>query len=209
MMFVIQEKTTPMNDSVLHVIVTVLGRAIHLRRLIDCFYLQTAGNWVLHIIHDGPASVDVIAVMSAYRDPRILFECTPQVNGFWGHPNREYGLRKLILNHYDYVLITNDDNMYVPAFVEYFMKECRKPNVGFVYCDTVHSYMGYSILKTQIKENYIDMGSFIVKIDVAKKVGFRHRHLSADGTYAVECANYCRQRKLSLVPIPKPLFIHC
>jgi len=208
-MFVTPEKIIPMNKPTLHVIVTVFGRAIHLRRLVDCFYLQTNTNWRLHVIHDGPAAADVIAVMSTYRDERIFFECTPKVNGYWGHPNRDIILRKLVLNHSDYVLITNDDNIYVPTFVESFLKKCKNPRVGFVYCDTLHSYLGYDVMKTELKENHIDMGSFIVKLDVARKVGFKHRHFSADGTYAVECVKYCRQHRLSVLYIPKALFIHC
>jgi hypothetical protein len=146
--------------------------------------------------------------MSLYRDPRVQFQETPQVNGFWGHPNRQMGLKQLALNHHDYVLITNDDNIYVPVFVEYFLKECKRGDVGFVYCDTIHSYMKYEILKTELRENYIDMGSFIVKVDVAKRVGFNYIHLSADGLYAEQCANYCRLRRLAIIHIQKPLFIH-
>jgi len=146
--------------------------------------------------------------MSLYREPNILFQSTPEVNGHYGHPNRQLVLRQLTLNHNDFVLITNDDNMYVPVFVEYMMKECKKDDVGMVYCDTIHSYMGYDILKTEIRENLIDMGSFIVRLDVAKRVGFNHIHLSADGAYAVECSNYCRVRKFRLIHIPKALFVH-
>lgn len=195
-------------NPMLHIICTVFGRAIHLRRFIDCIYLQTDKNWILHIIHDGPPSEDVKAIMTLYREPNIFFQSTPQVNGHYGHPNRQLVLKELILNHKDYVMITNDDNMYVPVFVEYFLKECQKENVGMVYCDVIHSYMGYNILKTEIRENHIDMGSFIVKLDVAKRVGFTHLHFSADGTYAVACANHCRVRRLKIVYIPKALFIH-
>jgi hypothetical protein len=196
--------------SILHVIITVFGRAITLRRLIDCFVLQTNPNWVLHIIHDGPPPREIPAVMSLYHDFRIQYEETPQVNGNWGHPNRQIMLHKMVLNHRDFVLMTNDDNMYVPSFVGEFLKKARNgENVGMVYCDTMHSYMEYEILKTQLKENLIDMGSFIVRVDVAKKVGFTHIHFSADGTYAVNCAAQCRSGRLACLYIPKPLFIHC
>jgi hypothetical protein len=88
------------------------------------------------------------------------------------------------------------------------MKQCRHSDVGMVYCDTVHSYTQYDVLKTEVREGHIDMGSFAVRLDVARKIGFRHIHFSADGTYAMECANYCRMRRLRLVHIAKPLFIH-
>jgi len=192
----------------LHVIVTVFNRDVPLKILLDSFLVQTHPQWLLHIIHDGPAPQSVKNVVNLYNDPRIQYYETPKVNGLWGHPNRNIALRQLSLNHRDYVLITNDDNYYVPKFVEYFMKECRKEDVGLVYCNALHSYLDYNILNTEIRENLIDMGSFIVKLDVARKVGFSHTHFSADGTYAVECANYCRLRRLRLVHIPKCLFIH-
>jgi hypothetical protein len=107
----------------------------------------------------------------------------------------------------DYVLITNDDNQYVPVFVEYMLKCCGE-NVGFVTCDTIHNYFGYDILASEIKVGAIDMGSFIVKLDVAKAVGFNHMENVADGMYAVECANECQKRGLSVKGIRKPLFIH-
>jgi len=193
---------------ILHVIMVAYCKAIPLRCAIDSFKLQTRKDWILHIVHDGPAPGDVWDVINLYKDDsRIQFEFTPVRNGEWGHPNRRMILRKLPLNHRDFVLITNDDNYYVPKFVEFFMRECHKA-VGMVYCDTVHSYEQYNVLISEPRENAIDMGSFIVKLDVAKKVGFNGTHLSADGSYAEECANYCRRVRLGVKHINKPLFVH-
>jgi hypothetical protein len=191
----------------MQVICTVFRRAIHLRRLIDCFVLQTDNRWELHVIHDGEPTPEVMATMALYDDPRITFTSTPEVNGHYGHPNRNLMLGKLASKTDEFVLITNDDNQYVAKFVEFFLKACN-PEVGFVFCDTVHSYEQYNLLVTQVKENHIDMGSFIVKLDVARRVGFNYTHLSADGKYAEECAAYCKLRRLRIVHIPKPNFIH-
>jgi glycosyltransferase involved in cell wall biosynthesis len=192
----------------LHVIVTVFNRGANLRVLLDSFLVQTNSQWQIHIIHDGAAPQPIRDIVSSYRDPRIQYFETPQVNGSWGHPNRNIALRQLALNHRDYVLMTNDDNYYVPKFIEYFMKECRREDTGFVYCNTLHSYMNYGILDTEVRENLIDMGSFVVKLDVAKHVGFNHINFSADGLYAMECANYCKVRRLRIIKIPKVLFVH-
>jgi hypothetical protein len=194
-------------DTILHVICTVYNRAISLRQLVDCFLLQTSSRWQLHIVNDGAATPEINAVMALYSDPRITFMATPTVNGVYGHPNRKLMLEILNFSPNDFVLITNDDNYYVPKFVEYFLNECHT-DVGFVYCDTIHSYMGYNILKTQVKENLIDMGSFIVRSAMAKKTGFVHTHISADGAYAVECAENCKKRSLKITYIPKSLFVH-
>lgn len=193
---------------ILHVICVAYHRPIPLIILIDSFIVQSNHNWALHIVHDGEAPPQIHEIINSYHDPRVLFESTPQVNGNWGHPNREAKLKQLVLNHRDYVLITNDDNYYVPDFVKYMLRETKEGKNGLVYCNTVYSYYQYKVLVSELRENMIDMGSFIVKLDVAKKVGFNYEHLSADGRYAVECADYCRLRKLGIIHLPKPLFVH-
>jgi len=191
----------------LYIICVAFERAIPLRIMIDCLLTQTNPNWELHIIHDGPASDKIKKIISSYCDPRIKFEETPKRLGQYGHPNRNYGLSKLAFNHKDFVLITNDDNYYVPKFVEY-MFNAAKTQVGMVYCDTVHNYINYDVLQTHIKVGQIDMGSFIVRVDVAKKVGFDSVKVEADGIYAVKCSEYCRKSNLRIRSIKRPLFIH-
>ena len=193
---------------ILHIIIVAYQRAVPLRIMIDCILIQSYSQWQIHIIHDGPAPKEVKDVVDSYNDARIQYYETPTVNGAWGHPNRKIALKQLSLNHRDYVLITNDDNYYVPDFIRIFMNECRNEFVGFVYCNTVHSYEKYNLFVSKVKENCIDMGSFIVKLDVAKRVGFNHTHLSADGKYAEDCANYCKRRRLRIVHVEKPLFVH-
>jgi hypothetical protein len=200
-----------MNAHNLHVICVAYQRAIPLRILIDSFKVQTNPCWILYIIHDGPAPEDVKEVVSLYKnDPRIFFSETPTRLGKYGHPNRDAMLKRLALNHRDFVLITNDDNYYVPVFVEMMMKYGHSPAnpVGMVYCDTVHSYFQYNVLQSQVKKDHIDMGSFIVRVDIAKKIGFKSMELNGDGAYAEECANFCTRIRLKINYIQKPLFVH-
>lgn len=187
---------------------TAYDRPICLRMGCDGFLLQTDPHWILHVVYDGPAPKAIKDVMALYKDePRILFRETPVKLNDFGHPNRKMMLETLEYEPDDYVLITNEDNYYVPTFVEQFLSKCDT-NVGFVFCFTLHSYLQYGVLQTRIEENYIDMGSFIVKFAVAKEVGFNHVHLSADGTYAVECATECKKKGMLLRYIAKSLFIH-
>lgn len=199
-----------MIERTLHIIMVAFRRALPLRIAIDCLLVQTCSRWKLQIIHDGPVPPDVLDIINSYHDDRIGFFSTDTVQGSWGHPNRDLGLKILESNSQDFVLITNDDNYYVPEFIEQMLQKTERVvlPVGLVFCDTVHSYMKYSVLTSQLKENQIDMGSFIVRLDIAKKVGFKHRHLSADGRYAEECADFCRRTGLVMKRIPRPLFIH-
>lgn len=194
----------------LHVICTAYNRPIQLRMFIDGMLLQTCPTWRLYIIYDGPAPETIKSVMALYHDSRISFTETPTVNGAYGHPNRRSQLSKLPLNHTDFVLITNEDNYYVPKFIQIMLPMARalSRKIAMVYCNTVHSYLEYGVLDTQLKVDHIDMGSFIVRVDVAKKVGFVNTNLSADGTYAVSCAKFCKRVNLSIIKHSKPLFIH-
>lgn len=193
---------------ILHVICIAFERVIPLRGLIDSFINQTDPNWDLHIIHDGRAPIGVHQVMNLYKEePRITFEETANRYGNYGHPNRREGLKQCKGAANDYVLITNDDNYYIPKFVEYFLRECTG-NVGMAYCNTIHSYFNYDIMFTRIEECHVDMGSFVVRLDVAQAVGFNHNHHSADGRYAVDCANYCDASQMIIKYIDKPLFVH-
>jgi hypothetical protein len=191
----------------LHVIATAFRRPIECRRLIYDFLCQTNKNWTLRIIHDGPPPEGLDKFVAELKDPRIEFDYTKKINGFWGHPNRAMMLQDTKGDTGDFVLITNDDNQYVPLFIEMMLEACNA-HTGMVTCDTVHNYFRYDVLHTQIRVGRIDMGSFIVRLDVAKSVGFNHIVEVADGIYAEECAAECVKRGLRVIGIAKPLFIH-
>lgn len=191
----------------LHVIVTAFHRVIPLRRLICDFLLQTNGGWIMYIVHDGPALKELVDMVNSFDDPRISLTITKKVNGFWGHPNRAMMLDKIQGDPEDYVLITNDDNQYLQNMVATF-RSAFNSAIGMLYCHTLHNYMNYEVLRTKVRVGSIDMGSFIVKLDVAKKVGFSTFVETADGTYAEECAAECNRRKLAVKEINKIMFIH-
>lgn len=191
----------------LHVIIPAYCKPIPLRGLIDSFKLQTNPNWRLHIIHDGPAPVAVKDIVVSYRDSRISFCETAKVMGSYGHPNRRTMLESLPDSSKDWVLMTNHDNYYVPRFVQYFLSLCDS-TVGMVYCNTIHSHYSYSLHYSKLTEAGIDMGAFIVRLDVAKKVGFNYLHFAADGRYAMECRELCETTDLQIKYINKFLFVH-
>lgn len=189
----------------LKVLVVAYQRVLPLQIMIDCFLVQTDPRWEMHIIHDGPALEEVRNIIP--DDPRVNFYETKQRMKRWGHPNRRYLLNNVPAKLDDFILITNDDNYYVPTYVQYMRAEA-KTGVGIVYSDCLHNYYSYNILKSKMQTNHIDMGSFIVRQDVAKAVGFTSDAFHADGIYAEACAGYCNSHSLSIKYIPKSLFIH-
>jgi hypothetical protein len=103
--------------------------------------------------------------------------------------------------------MTNDDNYYVPVFIEEMLQKATR-TVGIVSCNTVHSHFQYKVHESKLVESGIDMGAFIVRYPIAKAIGFKYDDFSADGKYAVECAEACRCNRFDTVHISKPLFIH-
>ena len=192
----------------IEIICVAYERPVAMRGLIDSFISQTNPDWELNIIYDGPVPWSIYDVMALYRtDPRIKFENSLTRTQNFGHLNRKMMLEKMDFHEDDFLLMTNDDNYYVPVFVEYMLRECD-PDVGFVYCDSVHSHFEYNLHKTKIKEHHIDIGSFIVRAGEAKSTGFNNVTFSADGVYAEECFATCLGNGLREVYIPKPLFVH-
>jgi len=190
------------------VIMVAYERVIPLRIAIDSFLNQTDHMWELHVIHDGPASMQIQEVIRQREDPRLYFYQTDTVNGKWGHPNRRFMLEKIEADASDYILITNDDNYYIPTFVK-LIQQHMKPGVGMIYYNTLHSYFNYTVHTSQPKVGRIDMGAFVVRADVAKAVGFKHDKEIADGMYCEECAAYCAAHGLQVVYIPGIVpFIH-
>lgn len=180
--------------------------------MIKCFRLQTNANWEMHICYDGPAPDSILNIIRPMisgekYDHRIHFYESPERYGKYGHPNRRTMLQSLKCDFRDFILMTNDDNYYVPRFVEFMLKEAGQ-RVGLVYCDTIHSHFQYDLHKSELKENYIDLGAFIVRADMARATGFNYEHFSADGVYAEQCKLTCQHKGLKIVKINKPLFIH-
>ena len=95
----------------------------------------------------------------------------------------------------DYLVLTNDDNYYVPKFIENRHRadpEDRHPDV--VYFDMIHSHnkpggrqqTPYCLFKTEYKRQNIDMGAAVVRTELARIAGFRDKSHDGDATYFEE-----------------------
>lgn len=195
----------------LHIVVAAYNSPISLRSLIDQFILQTNPNWGMTVIHDGPASDAIHKTIALYEnEPRINFIETEQRIGNWGISNRRAMLQMITGEPGDFILNTNDDNGYVPVFVEYMLKEAQSSHnkAGLVFCDFLHHNFDYDVMDAQILLNHIDAGAYIVDLGVAQSVGMNHDSPGWDGLFAEECAERCRQLRYRVVHVAKVLFIH-
>ena len=193
----------------LKVLMVAYKRPIELMVSCGLFLRQTNPNWDLRIMHDGFPPKQVSEIMNLFGDERIHFEYSKERNGFWGHINRKSMLEELECEDTDFVLMTNDDNIIVPSFVEQMLGVVTE-KTGLVMCDMLHSYANYEYKTTRLQVGFVDMASFIVRADVAKAIGFQHTsEFCGDGLYAIDCAKYCIDKGLDILHLPRAIFTHC
>ena len=132
-------------------------------QIISALLCQTYQNWELHLVHDGPGSIELP------KDKRIKFTQTRERSGNWGHSIRRDMLQSIKA---DYVLITNPDNYLVPVFFERMM-EGFKPGIVATYCSQmVHSYIGHGVIPCSLQRGFLDCSGVLLKLAESRAVGW-------------------------------------
>jgi glycosyltransferase involved in cell wall biosynthesis len=200
--------TTPL----IEVICVAYKREGPLKVLVQSFLNQTAANWKLSVLHDGPDN-GVREVMKPFlreRPKQIAYRAGKQRHNDWGHTLRDEGLRNATS---DYVLLTNDDNYYVPKFVELVTEAIVGSNADVILYDMVHSHErpggrplpAYSYFQTAFRRFEIDIGAAVVRTSLARAVGFRDRTHDGDATYFEDLSHAAN---LLICKIDRVLFVH-
>ncbi len=184
-------------------IIPAYKRPNELMMVLSSLCSQTNNNWSAHVIADGP--FDGYQKVKDYylNDERIRFTELNGPHNDWGHTPRNYGLEHA---KEEWVIMTGDDNYYVPVFVDFFLKEVT-PDVNFVYCDMVHNMASnnYLVLKTEPIVYKIDMGCFMSKTENAKQMKLDVTKVTADGLFVVE---YLKKFPGKTKHIEKLLYVH-
>jgi len=172
---------------------------------------QTSKDFKISVYHDGPSDV-IRGIIEGFKSEVTnlevsYFDSNTRFNDY-GHSLREIALARCETK---LMLLTNDDNYYVPTFVEEILSQDWE-NADIVYFDMVHNHkiydlpnpIGYQTLITEPRVNRIDMGSFAFRTELGKKAGFADKSHSADG--------YFFEKMLALgariIKIKKVLFVH-
>lgn len=132
----------------------------------------------------------------------------------WGHSLRRIMVDSKIEN--PFVCLTNADNYYMPCFVEEMLKPFEDEKVGVVYCDIVHSHNHpfnvpqgtYGYFKSRFEPCGCDIGSIVLRADIAKEVGFKHRHRDADASWIQDILDYQKKAEFDIVKVNKVLMVH-
>lgn len=190
------------------IIITAYNRFNQLKCLIYSLSSQTFSDYEIIIIHDGWNPLFRNWFQSVDSPSKIRYYETPVRHNDWGMSLRNYGLT---LAKGQYIINTNDDNYYVPIWLEEINNILTtNPHCNFVYYDMVtnhnniesHNHKDYGLFVPQLRHSYIDMGQFVIHRDLI--IDYKFESVApADGVFI----EYIKD-KLNPVYIDKILFVH-
>ncbi len=195
----------------LAIYVVAYRRHAQITCLIHSLQAQTERSFHLVIMHDGP-DPEMLRLLSKISSETTLsfeFRFSRIRHDDYGHSLRAEAIRDCDA---DYILLTNDDNYYVPKFVELMLGAARSRDLDLVLCDMVHSHerpggrpvSSYAAFPTHPSPGNSDIGCFIVRADRARRVGFRDKRAIGDATYIADLMAL----GLRWGKIEKILFVH-
>lgn len=200
----------------LAVIVRAYQRYAQIPVLVHSFLCQTNQDWSMYIVHDGPDErhEDVIAPFADAHANIHYFQSDKRYND-WGHSLTHWALTELVQDE-SHVLMTNDDNYYVPVFVQYMSWALeRAPDAVMVAYDCIHDRAGhhnhnkncYGFFTSYFEPYRIDLGGFITNTAIAREVGFNSRINEADAVFLTDVLKAYPDPK-RYVKLNHALFVH-
>lgn len=186
-------------------IIPTYNRPEKLMTIISSIRSQSVDAWKIHVVadalYDGYDEVKNFFI----NDPRIRFSELNGPHKDWGHTARNYGLQEATE---EWVVMTGDDNYYVPVFCEIFLQSIEgHPNVNFVYCNMVHNWVNndYIPIRSIPQINGIDIGNFMSKTVNSKQLKLDINVADADGRFVEE---YLQKFPAESLHIDKLLYVH-
>jgi glycosyltransferase involved in cell wall biosynthesis len=187
-------------------IIPTYTRIFHLITMLGSLMSQSNPNWKVHVVADCPPEdiqEQLKTIIAFFNDPRLKLSILPERHNDWGHTPRQYGLDNATE---EWVIMTGEDNYYVPEFVDIMLKEST--NHHFVYCDLVHNWINkdYIPLLSKLELGRIDIGSFMVKTNMGNKIKLKKEHEWADWYFIQEFQNKYKVAKYKKVN--RILYVH-
>ena len=187
-------------------IIPTYNRIPHLITMLGSLQSQSNSNWMAHVVADCPEDEiqeQLKTVIAFFNDPRIKLTILPERHNDWGHTPRQHGLDNATE---EWVIMTGEDNYYVPEFVDIMLEESK--NQHFVYCDMVHNWVNrdYVPLSSRLELGRIDIGNFMTKTNMAKKIKLKKDYEWADWFFVQDFQNKYKVAKYKKVN--KVLYVH-
>ena len=185
-------------------IIPTFKRVNHLMCVINSIVAQTSPNWKIHIVSDNSPQGILDEVINFWKnEERIKFTILNERHNDWGHTPRNFGLNE---STEDWVVMSGEDNYYVPIFVEEFLKEAND-SINFIFCNMVTNYNKnqYIPVNCKIECGFIDIGCYMVRPKLAKQIGLENKYKEiADWVLADK---YTKQFS-GIKQISKILYVH-
>lgn len=185
-------------------IIPTYNRPHQLMGVISSLFSQTSPNWKIHVVADS--MYDGYQKVKDYfqNDERIKFTELNGPHKDWGHTARNYGLQSATE---EWVVMTGDDNYYVPVFVQDFLNAVDE-NTHFVFCNMIHNWthQQYLLIDSVPRVGAIDIGNFMSKTSLAKNIKLDPANAQSDGLFVEEYLR--RYPNGTIKKINKALYVH-
>jgi len=190
-------------------IIPTYVRKNHLKTIICSLLSQTSPDWKAHIVADNPPheiNEENIKFIRMINDDRIKYTRLDKRHGDWGHTPRNYGLDNATG---EWIVMTGEDNYYVPTFVENMLNETIDPNIGFVFCSFLHNQTNlgntYYPVKAKLELNKIDIGCYMFKRNLSKDIRLNTTMPQSDYYFMVD---YLEKNDVDVVYVDEVLYVH-
>ena len=194
----------------LEFIIPTYERTNHLIALLGSLMAQTNPNWVAHVIADGPQPEIITKlndIIRFFNDQRIKLTVLDKNYGDWGHTPRNIGLD---MAEEEWIVMTGEDNYYVPTFVEEFLLAAQNPTTQFIYSDMLHNLTNntYLPIKTKIQMGWIDIGCAAYMRKHIKDLRLDPTYPESDHTFISKYVIGLTEHFMPITKIDKVLYVH-
>lgn len=141
---------------------------------------QTYPNWEAIIVHDGEAPKSAWDLLYSCDPARIHMAETPERKGQFGHPWREWGIKRA---SGQYIGLSNDDNYYAPVYFSEMLFALQAGKAQLALCDMVHSHRQWGTIKGELKRGSVDVGSWIAEAELVKSTPWPDMGFAGDWTF--------------------------
>lgn len=184
-------------------IIPTYNRTKQLMSMLSSLVAQSDDDWIATIVVDDVENDIARSVVSKFDTDKIKIIFTGKRYNDWGHTPRNIGKNQ---SNADYIVMTGDDNYYVPSFTSEINKiAVSKP--GMIYWDMItNNWQNYTWFNCRTADGYIDMGAFATRNDLAKQIDLEPSCFAADNAFVMEFNKRFPQEKIT--KINKILFVH-